>query len=58
LVFSTFVLGFLDVRRFCDDAEEGSLKMPSRPTAAIEVGARGLAAHIDREDYIINEYDQ
>jgi len=37
-----FALGFFDVRRFCDDAEEASLKLPSRPTAAIEASARGL----------------
>jgi hypothetical protein len=42
-----FALGFFDVRRFCDDAEEASLKMPSRPTAAIEAGARGLAERLD-----------
>ena len=42
-----FALGFLDVRRFCEDAEEASLKMPSRPTAAIEAGARGLAEGLD-----------
>jgi len=40
-----FVLGFFNVRRCCDDGEEASLKMPSRPTAAIEAGARGLAEH-------------
>jgi len=41
-----FALGFSDVRRFCDDAEEASLKMPLRPTAAIEAGPRGLAQHV------------
>ena len=46
LIFSTFVLGFFDVRRFCEDAEETSLKMPSRPTAAIEAGARGLPERV------------
>ena len=50
LVFSTFVLGFFDVRRFCEDAEETSIKMPSRPTAAIEVGARGL---VEREKKVL-----
>jgi len=40
-------LGFFDVRRFCDDAEEALLKMPSRPTAVIEAGARGLAERLD-----------
>ena len=48
LVFSTFVLGFFDVRRFCEDAEETSIKMPSRPTAAIEVGARGLVERVKK----------
>jgi len=43
-----FALGFFDVCRFCDDGEEVSLKMPSRPTAAIEAGARGLAKRISR----------
>jgi len=43
-VFVAF--GFFDVRRFCDDAEEVSLKMPSRPKAAIETGARGLAERV------------
>ena len=36
-----FALGFFNVRRCCDDGEEA----PSRPTAAIEAGARGLAEH-------------
>jgi len=35
-----FAFGFFDVRRFCDDAEEASLKMPSRPTKAIEASQR------------------
>jgi len=48
LVFSTFVLGFFDVRRFCEDAEETSLKMPSRSTATIEAGTRGLAERVSR----------
>jgi len=43
-----FALGVFDVRRFCDDAEEASLKMPSRPTVAIEAGARGLAERVLR----------
>jgi len=43
-----FALGFFDVRRFCDDTEEASLKMPSRLTAAIEAGARGLAERVSR----------
>jgi len=55
LVFSTFVLGFFDVRRFCDDAKEASLKIPSRPTAAIEAGARGLAERVSSR---INAYQQ
>ena len=46
LVFSTFVLGFFDIRCFCEDAEEASLKMPWRPTAAIEAGTRGLAERV------------
>ena len=44
--FDVLRIGFFDVRRFCDDAEKASLKMPSRPTAAIEVGARGLAKRV------------
>ena len=44
---------FFDVRRFCEDAEEASLKMPSRPTAAIEAGARGLAERVSSR---INAY--
>ena len=51
LVFPTFVLGFFDVRRFCEDAEETSLKMPSRSTAAIEAGARGLAERVSRRPF-------
>jgi len=51
LVFSTFVLGFFDVRRFCEDAEEALLKMPSRPTASIEAGARGLAQRVSRRPF-------
>jgi len=46
-----FALGFFDVRRFCYDAEEASLKMPSRPTAAIEAGARGLAERVSRRPF-------
>ena len=53
LVFSTFVLGFFDVSRFCEDAEEASLKMPWRPTAAIYAGARGLAEGVSSR---INAY--
>ena len=49
--FSTFVLGFFDVRRLCDDAEEVSLKMPSRSTAAIEAGARGFAERVSRRPF-------
>jgi len=41
-------LGFFDVR---DDAEEASLKMPSRPTAAIEAGARGLAERVSSRPF-------
>ena len=55
LVFSTFVLGFFDVRRFCEDAEEASLKMPSKLIAAIEAGARGLAERVSSR---INAYQQ
>jgi hypothetical protein len=47
-----FALGFFDVRRFCKDAEEASLKMPSRLTAAaIEAGARGLAERVSRRPF-------
>jgi len=42
-----FAFGFFVVRRFCDDAKEASLKMPSRPTASIEAGACGLAERLD-----------
>jgi len=46
-----FALGFFDDLRFCDDAEEGSLKMTSRPTAAVEEGARGLAERVSRRPF-------
>jgi len=49
--FSTFVLGYFDVCRFCEDAEEASLKMPLRTTAAIEPGSRGLAEHVPRRPF-------
>jgi len=39
------------VRRFCDDAEEASLKMPSRTTAAIEAGVRGLGKRVSRKTF-------
>jgi len=55
LVFPTFVLGFFEVRRFCEDTEEVSLKMTSRPTAGIEAGARGLAERVSSR---INAYQQ
>jgi len=51
LVFSTLVLGFFDVRRFCEDVEEVSLKMPWRPTAAIDIGARGLVERVSRRAF-------
>jgi len=41
-----FAFGFFYVGRFCDDAEEASLKVPWRPTAAVEAGARGLAERL------------
>jgi len=41
-----FALGFSDVRRFCDDAEEVSLQMLSKPTRAMYAGARGLAERV------------
>jgi len=44
-------LGFFDVRRFFDDTEETSIKMPSRPTAAIEKGARGLTERGSRRPF-------
>jgi len=40
-----------DVRRFFDYAEEASLKMPLRPTVAIETGARGLAERVSRRPF-------
>jgi len=43
-----FALSFSDVRRFCDNADEASLKMPSRPTVAIEAGACWLAECVSR----------
>ena len=46
-----FAFGFFDVHRFCDDAEEASLKMPWRPTAAIETGARGLAERVSTSPF-------
>jgi len=46
-----FALGFFDVSRFCDDAEEAYLKMPFRPTAAIEAGAHGLAERVSRRPF-------
>ena len=48
-----FALGFSDVCRFCDDAEEASLKIPWRPTAAVYAGARGLAEGVSSR---INAY--
>jgi len=46
---------FFDVLRFgfCDNAEEASLKMPSKLIAAIEAGARGLAERVSSR---INAY--
>jgi len=46
--FDVLRIGFFDVHRFCDDSEEASLKIPWRPTAAIEAGARGLAEGVSR----------
>jgi len=46
-----FAFGVFDVCRFCEDAEEASLKMPSRPTAEIETGARGLAERVSRRPF-------
>jgi len=43
--------GFFDVCRFCEDAEEASLKMPSTSTAAIEAGARGVAERVSRRPF-------
>jgi len=51
LVFSTFVLGFFDVDRICEDAEEVSLKMPLKQTAGIEEGTRGFTERVSRRSF-------
>jgi len=46
--FDVLRIGSFDIRRLRDDTEEVSLNMPSRPTAALEEGACGLAKRVSR----------
>jgi len=46
-----FVLGFFDVRRFCDETGETSLKLISKLTATIEVRVRGLDERVSRRPF-------